>query len=112
MSLRYRAPSDIGKTKFLEIIAEDVVALVCQAIVDAVHNIEDYNWLLAQFIGLLSHPNEQVRGVTATCIGHLARLNPEADREQLLSILRPLLSDPSITGQVEDAIDDVCTFAR
>ena len=111
MSLRYEAPSEISKKEFLEIIAGNVVVLMCQAIVDAVHSIADYDWLLIQFNGLLKHPDKQIRGVTATCIGHLARLSPDANREQLLSILRPLLSDSLIAGQVEDAIDDVCTFA-
>ncbi len=110
MNLRYQAPSEISKMEFLDIIADNVIVLMCQAIVDAVHNISDYDWLLFQLKNLLIHPDEQIRGVTVTCIGHLARLNPKADRKELLSILRPMLSDSPIIGQVEDAIDDVCTF--
>ena len=110
MSFRYQAPSDISKKKFLDIIAGNEVVSMCQAIVDAVHGIDDYDWLLLEFNGLLKHQNEHVRGVTVTCIGHLARLSPDANREQLLSILQPLLSDSSIVGRVEDAIDDVNFF--
>ena len=112
MSLRYKAPSDISKSEFLEIVSGNATTTLCQAIVDAVHSIPDYGWLLGEFKGLLEHQNEQVRDVTATCVGHLARLNSDAKKEQLLSILQPHLSDSLIAGVVEDAIDDIHTFAR
>ena len=107
MSLRYEAPSEISKAEFLRAIEAGVVSVVCQAIVSAVHYIEDYGWLVDQFTLLLDHSDESVRGVTATCVGHLARLHSNSDRAQLLLLLERRLSDPLIVGQVEDAIDDV-----
>lgn len=107
----YKEPSKTSKQTFLDTLEENVTVNVCQATVDAVHNIEDYDWLLVQLAKLLEHEDHQVRGVTATCIGHLARLCPEeANREQLLSTLSPHLSDEPILGQVEDAIDDIDIF--
>lgn len=112
MSLRYQAPSEITKEEFLKIVETSDVVRICQAIVDVTHFIDDYDWLRVQFKELLEHSDQDVRGVTATCIGHIARLHPSANREQLLSILRPHLSDSLICGRVEDAIDDVRMFAR
>lgn len=111
MSLRYRTPSEISKEAFLHSVEAGEVAPICQAIVDAVHSIDDYDWLYKQLSELLRHSDGQVRGVTATCIGHLARLHRSADRDHLLTLLKPHLSDPEIAGQVEDAIGDVKTFA-
>lgn len=110
--MRYQDTSEITKTDFLEVVASGVITHMCQAVVDAVHSIEDYDWLLCQFKHLLGHPNDQIRGVTATCIGHIARLDLEADGEELLRLLRPMLSDVQIVGQVEDAIDDVRIFSQ
>ena len=107
----YKEPSKTSKQVFLDTLEENITVNVCQATVDAVHSIEDYDWLLVQLTRLLEHEDHQIRGVTATCVGHLARLCPEkADREQLLSTLSPHLSDEFIIGQVEDAIDDIDMF--
>ncbi len=110
MSYSYDVPKSIDKNEFLDIVSAGVIALVCDAIVRSAHFIHDYDWLLQQYILLLKHPNIEVRGVTVTCIGHLARLCENADKAQLLEILDPLLSDDELSGRVEDAIDDVRTF--
>lgn len=110
MQYRYDEPSEITKSRFLEMVASGVTISICKAIVDAVHYIDDYDWLLEQYGELLHHRDVQVRGVTVSCIGHLARLNDEADKRQLLSILEPLLSCKDIVGRVEDAIEDINTF--
>lgn len=110
MSLKHNEPKNIDKDTFLKNVSEGVVVLVCQSIVNAVHSISDYDWLLEQFCMLLNNPEMQIRGVTVSSIGHLARLNKQANKKQLLKILQPLLSDDEISGRVEDAIDDVNMF--
>lgn len=107
MKYEYDASSEITKEYFLSVISAGVITMICKAIVDAAHFIADYDWLIKQFLPLLDHPDEQVRGVTVTCLGHLARVNEDANKEQLLSILQPLLVNPDVAGRVEDAIDDV-----
>lgn len=110
MSYKYDEPSNISKDQFQRIITEGVIDIMCQAIVNAVHYISDYDWLLYEYGLLLKHPSVEVRGVTVSCIGHLARLHDEANKDQLLVLLKPLLSDSKITGRVEDAIDDINIF--
>jgi hypothetical protein len=110
MQYKYDEPSEISKDGFRDAIASGEHVVVCKAIVDATHYIDDYNWLLEQYDELLNHRDVQARGVIVSCIGHLARLNDMADKQQLLSILEPLLSCQDIVGRVEDAIDDVNTF--
>lgn len=110
MTYVYEEPRNIDKSEFLKIVASGVIALICDAIVRAAHFINDYDWLIQQYKLLLKHQDIDVRGVTVTCIGHLARLNEHAKRDELLSILEPLLSDSDLAGRAEDAIDDVNTF--
>jgi len=110
MKYKYDEPSEINKARFLEAVGAGIVALICQAIVDAAHYIDDYDWLLKRYGELLLHPDMQVRGVTVSCIGHLARLNDRADKQQLLSMLEPLLECHDIAGRVEDAMEDINTF--
>ena len=110
MTYVYDEPKSVDKSEFLSIVTSGVIVLICDAIVRAAHFINDYNWLLQQYILLLEHPDLEVRGVTVTCIGHLARLNEKAKKDELLGILEPLLSDSDLSGRVADAIDDVNTF--
>ena len=106
----YVEPTDISKSEFLEIIESEGIEQKCDAIVRAVHFIPDYDWLIRVFSKLLSDNSIEVKGAVVTCIGHLARLNDQSTKEELLNILTPLLSDHEIVGRVEDAIDDVRTF--
>lgn len=106
----YDEPKEISKAEFSKILETGLIALICDAIVRAVHFIHDYDWLIQQYRLLLNHPDLEIRGVTITCIGHLARLNENANKAQLLAMLEPLSSDEELVGRVEDAIDDINTF--
>lgn len=110
MNYQYDEPKEASKTEFTDIVRTGDVAMICDAIVRAVYFIPDYDWLLKQYILLSKHPDLEVRGVTITCIGHLARLNGKANKTQLLEILKPLLANRELSGRVEDAIDDVNAY--
>lgn len=108
--LSYVEPSDINKSEFSQVIVNGEVESKCDAIVRAVHSISDYHWLVSEFESLLKDSDVQVRGVTVTCIGHLARLHDEADKAQLIKMLNTLSDDEEIQGRVEDAMDDIDIF--
>lgn len=106
----YVEPTNISKDEFTQTIASGSIELKCDAIVRAAYFIPDYDWLVSQFTKLVNDPNHQIRGVTITCIGHIARLYENSDKQQLLQIVEPFLSDSEIGGRAEDAIDDINTF--
>lgn len=106
----YVEPTNISKDEFTQTIESGSIESKCDAIVRAAYFIPDYDWLVAQFTKLVNDPNYQIRGVTITCIGHIARLYENSDKQQLLQIVEPFLSDSEIGGRAEDAIDDINTF--
>ena len=106
----YIEPTKISKDEFTQTIASGSIESKCDAIVRAAYFIPDYDWLVSQFTKLVNDPNYQIRGVTITCIGHIARLYENSDKQQLLQIVEPFLSDSQIGGRAEDAIDDINTF--
>lgn len=110
MNSSYIGPTRIDKKEFIEVISSGTTADKCDAIVRATHSIADYEWLLAVLGRLLSDSDTEVRGVSVTCIGHIARIFPEADKDQLLRLVHPILSDSEISGRAEDALDDINTF--
>ena len=106
----YVEPTNISKDEFTQTIESGSIESKCDAIVRAAYFISDYDWLVSQFTKLVNDTNHQIRGVTITCIGHIARLYENSDKQQLLKIVEPFLSDSEIGGRAEDAIDDINTF--
>jgi hypothetical protein len=51
-----------------------------------------------------------VRGVAATCVGHVARIHGALDTARLLPLLRSLAADPQTAGRVSDALGDIEVF--
>jgi hypothetical protein len=85
---------------------------LCDALVAVVLNTKDREWAEDFCISCASHSSAGVRGLVATCIGHIARIHRQLDLAKMTPILRTLSRDPDIAGRVQDAIDDICMFMK
>ncbi len=83
---------------------------ICEALLSMAYF--DPDWRHAQDICLayLENPNPDIRGVAATCLGHIVRVHGRLDKERVLGVLNSKLDDSSIRGQVSDALDDINMF--
>ncbi|WP_123645919.1 hypothetical protein [Lysobacter enzymogenes] len=83
---------------------------ICEALLSIAYY--DADWRHAQDICIahLENPNPDIRGLAATCLGHIARIHGHLDKDLVLSALNRKLDDPLIKGQVSDALDDIRTF--
>lgn len=72
----------------------------------------DLDWKVAQdrCLVYLNHECSDVRGLAATCLGHVARIHRQIDREKVLEALGLHLRDDDISGQVQSVIEDVEKF--
>lgn len=59
----------------------------------------------------LCHSNLNVKSTAIISIAHIARLDKHFDID-LIPVFKEYLKDPEISGRVQDAIDDICTFTR
>lgn len=84
---------------------------ICRALVAITFHDSDVQWVQQTCIGFLSNGESRVRGLAATCLGHLARIHRNIDREMVLGALRQHLADDEIAGRVGDAMDDIDMFA-
>jgi hypothetical protein len=75
-------------------------------------NIDDINWLEDRYIALLEHENDDVSGLAATCLGHIARIHGEINQEKVLPVLQEKLKDARLVGRVQDALDDISIFCN
>jgi hypothetical protein len=71
---------------------------------------EDRDWLQTLLIDCVVRGSDsQLRALSVTCIGHVARLDGVI-RDDVLRLLHELKSDPDLGGTAEDALDDVTSF--
>ena len=72
----------------------------------------DRRWVQSQCLKFARHNDSFVRGVAATCLGHLARIHGVIDEDEVVPVLRQLLrdSDPDTRGKAQDALSDFSAF--
>jgi hypothetical protein len=95
-----------------EALASGDTKAICDAMVSIAYHDEDWHWAQQQFLELLSASDTQVRGLAATCLGHLARIHGMLDRDRVETELRKYLEDAAIGGRASDALDDIGMFLR
>jgi len=84
---------------------------VCDALVRAVFHDPDRRWAQRQCLRLARHSLPEVRGLAATCLGHIARIHRAINRKSAERALKALLKDPASAGRAEDALEDIRKFA-
>jgi hypothetical protein len=72
----------------------------------------DRSWVQSHCLRLSVHPLPNLRRLAGVCLGHLARLHGELDREQALVILGRLKkdADPYVRAALDDVVSDVVRF--
>ncbi len=70
----------------------------------------DWRSIQGVCLRFLKHPAADVRGLAATCLGHLARLHRILDLEIVVPALKSLLDDPQAGGRAQDALDDINVY--
>lgn len=96
----------------LDAFASNDVAAICNALIRITYHDLDWRWVQEQCTNLAQFPNADVRGLAATCLGHLARIHGNLDLEQALSTFKFLSRDADIAPRVLDAIADIKVFMK
>jgi hypothetical protein len=94
--------------KELEIMLQsDRSDVVIDALLYLCFNINDPEWIQLQCIQAIEGAgNDDIKGLAITCIGHVARIHSEIDRPLVIPILRSILTDDTLSGRAQDALDD------
>ena len=110
--MEYREPGAGGREELLEAVAKDDAQELCEAMIAAAFNVDDWKWLQEEFISLLQHPNANVRAIAATSLGHVARIHGRLDTARVLPLLEELKQHQKTRGFAETALEDIEMFAR
>lgn len=107
--MRYENPQPLPHGEAEAIFASGDDSAICNALVGAALHDGDADWVESWCLRLGVSQSDDVRGVAATCLGHVAR-RFGAVRRDSLELLERLQRDPAVGGRAEDALDDVRQF--
>ena len=84
--------------------------VISKALVQLAFHDPDRGFVESVLASQLQSPDPWIRGIAATCVGHVARIHRALDTERLLPLLLNLRSDARTVGNMQDALDDIRIF--
>lgn len=108
---RYVDPKPMSREEAADAVDSGDVDRVGAALVAL--SMYESDWVYVQDVCLrfLGSEVSDLRGLAATCLGHVARVHGKLDVDKVVPALAAFLDDPKISGRVEDALDDISMFA-
>lgn len=107
----YQEPEPLTRSEALKTLQSGETGEVCYVLVCLALHDPDPSWLEATISPHLTSEDPAIRGVAATCMGHVARIHRRAPSQGTIQLLEALLEDPAAGGQAEDALGDIRFFA-
>lgn len=85
---------------------------ICDALIRITYYDHDYKWVQSKCIRFLDSNDLNVKRLAIICLGHLARIHKQLDKEAVIPLLKKLQNDPNVGGAAEDALDDIESFLQ
>lgn len=110
-----RAAAPLGTFPGMRVTREEVEGAFTTGDPDALSRVliavafhePDADWAQDRCLAALDHPSAVVRGLAATCLGHLARIHRRIDLARVRPRLEALRSDPLVSKHAGDALVDI-----
>jgi len=110
--MKYQEVLPINKNDAERIFASDNLEKIREALVAVSFYEEDWKWAQDECLKFLSHENNIISGLAATCLGHIARVHGKIERGKVLKELNSRLNNLEIAGRIEDAMSDIDIFVK
>lgn len=78
------------------------------------HCADDLDWAEDIIMKMALCQNDNISGLALTCLGHLARVNQNINRNKVVPFLEGIMDKHVgiIAARAEDALDDINLFAK
>ena len=110
--MRYESVEPVSRARAHEVLAGDDDLAICRVLVSLAFHDPDCRWVQQLCLDYLQSSKWELRSISATCLGHLARIHRTLDMDLVLPALSEAASDPRVRPYVDDAIDDIRQFVR
>jgi HEAT repeat len=108
--LKYQEPQPVERADAIRIFSSGTSDEICDALIGVTFHDPDWRWVQDRCLTFLGDENSDVRAIAATCLGHIARIHRQLDRDVVVPALERLTADPKIGGTAEDALEDIRIF--
>jgi len=108
--MQFNNTTVIDKASAESIFASNDEKQICQTLVSLAFHEQDWQWVQNYCLKFLQSDNANIAGISATCLGHIARIHRKLEKDKVVSALQLMLSNDQISGVVEDALDDISMF--
>jgi len=88
------------------------IKIICNALLGVAFYESDWHWAQNQCLAFLQNNDNDIKRISVTCLGHIARIHGKIDRKKVMPILYNYLDNMDIKGQAQDALDDIKLFVR
>ena len=110
--MKYETPGPMDRTEAARLLQSPIPEEVCKALLAVALHEKDWRWAQERCFEATRHASLEVRALSATCFGHLARVHGNLELDRVIPALRALQKEPELAGRVEDAIDDINMFMK
>lgn len=110
--MKYEQIEPIDRHQAEKLLASNRRDAICRTLVSVATFDSDRRWAQAQCLKFARHDDPFVRGVAATCLGHLARIHGAIDEDEVVPVVCELLrdKDPGTRGKAQDTLSDFSIF--
>ncbi len=110
--MKYEPIEPIDRNQAEKLLVSNRRDVICRTLVSVAMFESDRRWAQGQCLKFARHDDPFVRGVAATCLGHLARIHGTIDEDEVVPVVVELLrdKDPATRGKAQDALSDFSTF--
>ena len=110
--MKYEPIEPIDRNQAEKLLVSNRRDVICRTLVSVAMFESDRRWAEGQCLKFARHDDPFVRGVAATCLGHLARIHGTIDEDEVVPVVVELLrdKDPATRGKAQDALSDFSTF--
>jgi hypothetical protein len=108
--MKFKNPDPMNREELLQKFSSGDSDEICDALISMAFYDDDWKWSQDQCLHFLESSDIDVRGIAATCLGHIARIHESLDRELVENALSRHLKDGKISGQVQAALSDIKMF--
>ena len=105
--MKYKDIKPITRQEAEVAFSSGITPIICDALISITYHDSDWKWVQEKCIYYCKHSEPDIRGLAATCIGHLARIHGTLEMQPVLVCLNELLKDPQVSGRAQDALDDI-----
>ena len=85
----------------------------CNMLLLALEEISDWKYLQDLYLKYATNDDEDIAGLSITCIGHLARIHQTIDIEAVNDVFKFVANkSKKLNGRIEDALEDINIFIK